>query len=124
MFAYLILLYDPSPHPLLAVEGPEKQLHPALLRALVEEFRDYAHRGGQVFVSTHSPDFLNGVELEEIRWLVKEDGFTQVQRASESALFQSLVHEGDRPGALWRQGVFDLPGQLWRHGKSEGAGTR
>lgn len=124
LFAYLILLYDPSPHPLLAVEEPEKQLHPALLRALVEEFRDYAHRGGQVFVSTHSPDFLNGVELEEILWLVKEDGFTQVRRASESALFQSLVHEGDRPGALWRQGVFDLPGQLWRQGESEGARTR
>ena len=60
MFAYLILLHDPKPHPLLAVEEPENQLYPALLLELVEEFRDYARRGGQVFVSTHSPDFLNG----------------------------------------------------------------
>ena len=120
MFAYLVLLYDPSPHPLLAVEEPENQLYPALMRALVEEFRAYAQRGGQVFVSTHSPDFLNGAELDEIRWLVKEDGFTKVRRASESKLLQALIHEGDLPGALWRQGVFDLPGLLWRHEEGEG----
>ena len=90
MFAYLVLLYDPNPHPLLAVEEPENQLYPALMRELAEEFRDYAQRGGQVFVSTHSPDFLNGAELDEIRWLVKENGFTIVRRASESELLQSL----------------------------------
>ncbi len=62
-----------------------------------------AQRGGQVFVSTHSPDFLNGAELDEIRWLVKEDGFTTVRRASDSKLLQSLIHEGDLPGLFWRQ---------------------
>ena len=121
MFAYLVLLYDPNPHPLLAVEEPENQLYPALMRELAEEFRDYALRGGQVFVSTHSPDFLNGAELDEIRWLVKENGFTTVRRASESELLQSLVHQGDLPGALWRQGVFDLPGLFWRQDDHEGA---
>lgn len=121
MFAYLVLLYDPNPHPLLAVEEPENQLYPALMRELAEEFHDYAQRGGQVFVSTHSPDFLNGAELDEIRWLVKEDGFTKVRRASESELLRNLVHEGDLPGALWRQGVFDLPGLHWRQEDRDGA---
>ena len=79
-----------------AVEEPENQLYPALIRQLVEEFRAYAQRGGQVFVSTHSPDFLNGAELDEIRWLVKEDGFTTVRRASESELLQSLPPLIDR----------------------------
>ncbi len=106
MFAYLVLLYDPVPHPLLAVEEPENQLYPDLLRELVEEFRDYAKRGGQVFVSTHSPDFLNGAELDEILWMVKEDGFTSVRRASDHRLLKELVKEGDLPGALWRQGLF------------------
>ena len=122
MFAYLVLLYDPSPHPLLAVEEPENQLYPALMRELAEEFRDYARRGGQVFVATHSPDFLNEAELDEIWWLVKEDGFTEVRRATESELLQALVHEGDLPGALWRQGVFDLPGLLWRQDGPERSG--
>ncbi len=107
MFAYLVLLYDPKPHPLLAVEEPENQLYPELLCELIEEFRDYALRGGQVFVSTHSPEFLNAAQLEEIYWLVKKDGFTKIKRASESELLQGLVREGDRPGTLWRQGLFE-----------------
>ena len=124
MFAYLVLLYDPNPHSLLAVEEPENQLYPALMRQLIEEFRAYAQRGGQVFVSTHSPDFLNGTDLDEIRWLFKEGGFTTVRRASDSELLQSLIHEGGRPGALWRQGVFDLPGRFWRKHGQEGAKSR
>jgi predicted ATPase len=107
MFAYLVLLYDPKPHPLLAVEEPENQLYPELLYELIEEFRAYALRGGQVFVSTHSPDFLNGAQLDEIYWLVKKDGFTEIKRASESELLRNLVDEGDLPGALWKQGLFD-----------------
>ena len=107
MFAYLILLYDPKPHPLLAIEEPENQLYPELLAELVEEFRGYAKRGGQIFVSTHSPDFLNGAKLEEIYWLVKESGFSTVRRASESELLRNLCAEGDLPGALWKQGLFE-----------------
>lgn len=107
MFAYLVLLYDPKPHPLLAVEEPENQLYPELLYELIEEFRNYAKKGGQVFVSTHSPDFLNGAQLEEIYWLVKKDGFTTIKRASESELLQNLRKEGDLPGSLWRQGLFE-----------------
>ena len=110
MFAYLVLLYDPKPHSLLAIEEPENQLYPDLLAELVEEFRDYSRRGGQVFVSTHSPDFLNAVQLDEIYWLVKEGGFTSVQRASDSELLRGLIAEGDLPGALWKQGLFEGAG--------------
>jgi predicted ATPase len=110
MFAYLVLLYDPQPHPLLAIEEPENQLYPELLHELVEEFRDYARRGGQVFVSTHSPEFLNGARLDEIYWLVKEQGFTTVRRASESELLRDLVEQGDLPGTLWKQGLFEGAG--------------
>lgn len=110
LFAYLVLLHDPKPHPLLAVEEPENQLYPELLYELLEEFRDYARRGGQVFVSTHSPDFLNGAKLDEIYWLVKENGFTTVRRASDSELLRKLIQEGDIPGALWKQGLFEGAG--------------
>ncbi len=107
MFAYLVLLYDPQPHPMLAVEEPENHLYPELMIELAEEFRDYARRGGQVFVSTHSPDFLNGVELDEIIWLFKQDGFTCARRVSESELLRDLEEVGDLPGELWRQGMFE-----------------
>lgn len=107
MFAYLVLLYDPKPHPLLAVEEPENQLYPHLLWELAEEFRTYAKRGGQVFVSTHSPEFLNGVELSEVFCLVKEDGFSKVVRPSDSDTLRALVNGGEPPGRLWRQGLFE-----------------
>jgi predicted ATPase len=107
MFAYLVLLYDPKPHPLLAVEEPENQLYPHLLWELSEEFRDYAWRGGQVFVSTHSPEFLNGVELDEVFCLVKRDGFTDVFRPSDSETLRSLVNGGELPGRLWKQGILE-----------------
>ena len=110
MFAYLVLLYDPKPHPLLAIEEPENQLYPELLHELVEEFRDYSRRGGQVFVSTHSPDFLNGVNLDEIFWLVKQDGFTTLRRASQFEMLRNLILEGDLPGTLWKQGLFEGAG--------------
>lgn len=107
MFAYLVLLHDPKPFPLLAIEEPENQLYPELLPDLAEEFRSYAERGGQVFASTHSPDFLNGLDLSEIFWLVKRDGATTIRRASDSELLKTLVKEGDLPGALWKQGLFE-----------------
>ena len=112
MFAYLVLLYDPTPHPLLCIEEPENQLHPELLLELGEEFREYAKSGGQVLISTHSPDFVNGVKLEELFWLHKENGFSKVVRASEDLLLRSLVTEGDLPGALWKQGFFKGAGPL------------
>ncbi|MDO5056673.1 MAG: hypothetical protein Q4E06_04985 [Lautropia sp.] len=67
----------------------------------------YAQRGGQVFVSTHSPDFLNALKLEEIYCLKKENGFTTITHASDSANLQALVEAGDLPGYLWKQGVFE-----------------
>ena len=110
MFAYLVLLYDPKPHSLLAIEEPENQLYHDLLAELLEEFRDYARRGGQVFVSTHSPEFLNGATLKEIYWLVKQDGFTIVRRASNTEVLRNLVSEGDLLGSLWKQGLFEGAG--------------
>lgn len=107
MFAYLVLLHDPVPHPLLCVEEPENQLYPKLLWELAEEFREYANKGGQVFVSTHSPDFLNAVNLDEVFWLSKQAGYTQVKRASDNEQLSAYMNDGDKMGYLWNQGFFD-----------------
>lgn len=106
MFAYLILLFDPNPHPLLCVEEPENQLYPTLLKELAEEFAHYSDQGGQVFVSSHSPDFINAVPLASIFWLIKSQGITQIHRAADNEILKNLVAEGDLPGYLWNQGWF------------------
>ncbi len=107
MFAYLVLLHDPAPHPLLCVEEPENQLYPKLMPELAEEFRDYARRGGQVLVSTHSPDFLNAAELDEVCWLVKTAGGTTIRRAKDDQQIAAYMADGDQMGYLWNQGFFE-----------------
>jgi predicted ATPase len=106
MFAYLVLLNDPNPHPLLCIEEPENQLYPSLLVELLEEFRLYAKAGGQVFVSSHSPDLLNGATPDETYWLVKEKGYTKIERASDHVEIRKLYEAGDRLGYLWKENYF------------------
>ncbi len=106
MFAYLVLLYDPSPHNLLCIEEPENQLYPELMIELSEEFRIYGERGGQIFVTTHSPDFLNGVNIDELYWLEKVNGFSTIHKASKFPDLVALIKEGDMLGYLWKQKLF------------------
>ena len=108
MFTYLILLSDPNKHALLCVEEPENQLYPDLLPILAEEFAQYSVKEGQVFVSTHSPDFLNAIELESIFILEKNAGFTTIKKAIDNDLTRSLAEAGDLPGALWKQNILTL----------------
>ncbi|MDR1677867.1 MAG: AAA family ATPase [Deltaproteobacteria bacterium] len=107
MFAYLVLLNAPKPVPLLAVEEPENQLYPKLMAVLAEEFRLYAARGGQVFISTHSPDFLDAVKLDEVFWLSKIGGYTTVHRAADDPQLKCFMDEGDLMGHLWNMGLFE-----------------
>lgn len=108
MFAYLVLLHDPKPHPFLCIEEPENQLYPRLFGALVEELREYALRGGQVFVSTHSPEVLNQVEIEEAFLLKKEQGATTIHPLAANQQIKNLMEEGDKLGWLWNQDLLDI----------------
>ena len=105
MFTYLVLLNSPMKHALLCIEEPENQLYPELLEELAEEFRFYALNGGQVFVSTHSPDFLNAIDANEVFYFEKKNGFTQIKKATENELFMNCIEQGDLPGSLWKQGI-------------------
>ena len=69
-----------------------------------EEFREYADKGGQVFISTHSPDFVNALQPDELFWLQKSNGATTIRKASEDATIKALYANGDKLGWLWREG--------------------
>lgn len=107
MFAYLLVLHDPKPHKILCIEEPENQLYPELMSLLAEEFAEYASRGGQVFISTHSPDFLNAVALNSLYMLEKELGVTKVFRIKDDPLVANSMKHGDHAGSLWKQGEFE-----------------
>jgi predicted ATPase len=120
MFAYLLLLHDPKPHPVLCIEEPENQLYPQLMTLLAEEFLQYAKRGGQVFVSTHSPQFLNAVPLESLYHIDKAKGVSRIIAISEDPLLSAQIKAGDKAGYLWEQGMFQgLPQRIESQGLSE-----
>ena len=105
VFAYLLLLEDPTPPPFLCIEEPENGLYHKLLETLADEFREHAtgHKGGsQVFITTHQPYFVNALEPKEV-WILEkgEDGFSKIRRASEDLLVNDLVEEGLPLGGLW-----------------------
>ena len=111
MFAYLVMLADPNPHKLLCIEEPENQLYPLLLEILTEEFREYTRSGGQVFVSTHSPDLVNASEPSEVYVIQKEkDGFSSISAVSENCKVVDLYNSGDKLGYLWKEGALTSQG--------------
>ena len=91
---------------MLALETPGTDRRHRSLPELAEECRLRARRGGPVFVSTHSADFRNGAEFEEIFWLEKRNGVSAARRGFDDERLRSLHAEGRLPGARWRPDLF------------------
>ncbi len=111
LFAYLLMLEDPTPPPFLCIEEPENGLYHKLLEILATEFREHAtglKGGSQVFVTTHQPYFVNALDPKEV-WILEkeEDGFSKIRRASEDQLVNDLVEEGLPLGGLWYSDYLD-----------------
>lgn len=111
VFAYLLLLEDPDPPPFVCIEEPENGLYHELVEILAGEFRAHAtgrQGGSQIFVTTHQPNFLDGLQPEEIWVLAKgKDGCSTIRRASDDALVRNMVKEELPLGNLWRSGYLD-----------------
>ena len=111
VFAYLLLLNDPTPPPFLCIEEPENGLYHKLLETLARQFREHAtgKKGGlQVFITTHQPYFVDALSPEEVWVLEKgDDGFATIWRTSEDSIVRNMVAEGLPLGALWYSDYLD-----------------
>ena len=111
LFAYLLLMEDPSPPPFICIEEPENGLYHKLLEVLAAEFR--AHATGkpnapQIFVTTHQPYFVDALTPEEVWVLEKqEDGFATIRRASDDPIVKAMADEGLPLGGLWYSDYLD-----------------
>lgn len=104
LFAYLLLLQDPEPHPFIGVEEPENGLYHRLIRDLAEELVAHAHSKSetQVFVTTHSPVFVDALAPEQVWLLQKEsDGGVSATRTADIPTVSGLHAEGLPLGSLW-----------------------
>ena len=111
VFAYLLLLEDPTPSPFLCIEEPENGLYHKLLESLANQFREHASRprgGSQVFITTHQPYFVDSLDPKEV-WILEkgEDGFSTIRRASDDPIVNNMAAEGLPLGGLWYSDYLD-----------------
>ena len=111
LFAYLLLMEDPDPPPLICIEEPENGLYHKLLEILAAEFRAHAtgeSNAPQIFVTTHHPYLVDALGPEEVWVLEKgEDGFATISRASDDPIVKAMADEGLPLGGLWYSDFLD-----------------
>lgn len=104
LFAYLLLLQDPEPYPLIGIEEPENGLYHRLLRTLAEEFLDHARgeRETQLVVTTHAPAFVDALTPDQV-WLMQKnaDGGSSIERTADIPTVKALFGQGIPLGSLW-----------------------
>jgi len=105
LIAYMFLLGDPEPPPLVCFEEPENCLYHKLLGTFIEEIRrrtDGAKHCSQFFITTHQPYLVDALAPQEVYVLEKgTDGFAHISRTDADPIVKSMVDEGMTLGALW-----------------------
>ncbi len=111
VFAYLLLMEDPTPPPFICIEEPENGLYHKLLETLAIEFREHAtgrKNAPQLFITTHQPYFVDALSPDETWILEKEpSGFATIRRASNDPIVKAMVDEGLPLGSLWYSDYLD-----------------
>ncbi len=109
LFAYYLLLHEKNPRQLVFIEEPENGLYHQYLTDLAIEMRKNVGTGytKQLFVTTHSPFFVNALVPEQVWVLEKgEDGFSAIRQASSYEFVSDLIEEGAEMGDLWYSKYF------------------
>ena len=109
LFAYYLLLHEKSPRQLVFVEEPENGLYHKYLANLAVEMKNNVGGGyaKQLFVTTHSPFFVNALSPRQVWVLEKDaDGFSSLKRATEYPFVRDLVEAGTALGDLWYSDYF------------------
>jgi len=111
VFAYLLLMEDPTPPPFICIEEPENGLYHKLLETLATEFRVRAtgkKNAPQLFITTHQPYFVDALSPDET-WILEKgaDGFANIRRTSDDATVKAMVDEGLPLGSLWYSDYLD-----------------
>lgn len=111
MLAYMLLMEDPNPAPLIGIEEPENGLHHQLLIHLANELKEFAaeEKGPQVLVTTHSPHFVDALTPSEV-WILDKgvDGYSKLIRAADIPDIVNFFNEGIPMGSLWYSNHFGI----------------
>jgi predicted ATPase len=96
--------------PLVCVEEPESHLHPRLMDALVEMWSqaqlEWGEDSSQVIMTTHSPQVVDRMKLEDLVVLERAGGETRCTRPSSKAHLREMLEKEEAGlGDLWYSGA-------------------
>lgn len=70
---------------IVVIEEPERNIHPALISKVAGMLKD-ASRHKQIIVTTHNPELVKHVDLEDLLLVHRdEEGFSRITRPAENA---------------------------------------
>jgi len=106
----LVLAPEGQGAPLFGVEEPDTNLHPRLLESLITVFNQFRKelgpRKGQVIITTHSPQLVDLMNLDDLLVFEKRDGCAIITRPSSKGHLRRLLSEKELSlGQLWFSGA-------------------
>lgn len=113
LLAFLILQHQPEPVDVIAIEEPERGLHPYLLTELVAMLRRLSKGEGgrkpiQFLLATHSAELLDRLEPEEVRFVTRDakTGETRVEAPNPAAegWKEAYREYQESLGSIWLSG--------------------
>jgi len=91
----------------VAIEEPEKNIHPALMQKLIELMKD-ASKNEQLIITTHSPEIINYVDIKNI-FIIKRDknGFSIIKKAENDKELKYFLNENISISQLFSDGLLN-----------------
>ena len=91
---------------ILTLEEPEAHLHPQAVRALQKSIEEI---NCQKIITTHSPFFIQNVDIRNVRYIHKWEGRTRIAKVSDSYCFKIRdIKEGLRRAVAANSEVIEL----------------
>jgi len=85
------LYFDDSKY--VFIEEPERNIHPSLLSKVVEMMEE-ASNNKQITVTTHSPEILKYMDLNNVLFISKDsDGFSKITKPIDNEILMPFIEE-------------------------------
>lgn len=90
-------------HGITIIEEPERGIHPKAIAELVQLMRENASTQHPVFITTHSESVVRSLEVEELYFVSKNEGKTQIQSATLAGIDKKKI----ALDTAWLTNLFD-----------------